>query len=268
MRKRGQETGDWVLLHCPLPGRSTHADSFLTRGIGPLFSGMHRSGEVTGWYYDRRGSADVHVHGRCTDPGVLRARLAGLVLAGRSAGRPVTVCPEPGALPVRHTDLREQSSALALEIIAATATRPARIRTGCDLALATFLCAGVAAAYPGSAAAAPAGPDACPHCVEWLRSPPPGVPARLRGVAGLLAEGRGWVARWTGVLRRSGIVPVAGGPDELTTPLRCLLNQIGLTGADSRRIEATARRAVLAATSGVPLRAHRTRRAPGYDWCG
>ncbi|MEE3922446.1 hypothetical protein V2I01_41505 [Micromonospora sp. BRA006-A] len=61
---------------------------------------------------------------------------------------------------------------------------------------------------------------------------------------------------------------MAGGPDELTTPLRCLLNQIGLTGADSRRIEATARRAVLAVTSGVPLRAHRTRRAPGYDWCG
>jgi hypothetical protein len=265
----------WTALRCPVPTDPKRADAFLATVLGPLLDGLVTTGEVAAWYLERRAARFVDVHARVGQPAVLVARLTGVACAMRALEppdadpvgggcRPSTVLTQVavvGDATFRHPDLRCRSTRLALNVIAATPSRAARLHVAFDLAIATTVSLSpdptaalhrlmVDAAEGGCATRAAGWPQA-----TWTGPEPSAPGSRWRTVGDAVRDGRGTVGRWAACLRSTHGPDAAGTVG--STALRHLHNQLGLSAGDQHRIYVVLVRSLLA---NGPAR-HRSRRS-------
>jgi hypothetical protein len=267
----------WTAIRCPAPVASKRADAFLANVLGPLLDGLVAAGEVTAWYLERRAARFVELHVRSGQPALLVARLTGVVCAARAAeapaadrmagGRRASTVPTQvtvvGDATFREPDLRCRSTQLALNVIAATPSRAARMHAAFDLAIATTLSLSpdpmaaldrlmVDAVEGGGATLSAVWPR-----TTWTGAEPSNPGGRWRAVRDAVRDGRGTVGRWAACLHSTPGMDPAGTVG--STALRHLHNQLGLSPGDQHRIYVVLARSLLA-TSPVRHRGLRSRR--------
>jgi hypothetical protein len=250
------EAPGWMLVHCRVGGSISYSDAFLIRMAGPLMARLVDIGEVAEWFFDRPTPRTAGIYARDADPALLLARLTGLTSAlgragARRTGAGIPIAVGPVATPPR-TSLRCGSAQLALEVIAATPTRAARLGAALDLAIVTAMEFVVGGTDPVRwsmrwPAAIPGHPD------EWLvgavaRRARAGLGAaddrpvsrgdRWTVVRDVVRAGRGPLARWAGQLSASKAVESSPAAARCHA-LRHLHNQLGISARDERFIFAS-----------------------------
>jgi hypothetical protein len=234
--------------------------------------------EIGDWYFDRQGRHAVTVHGWGCDPALLTARVTGLVWASRGT-MAWTDCaapaPDDPGTPADGARPNWCSAQLAIEVIADTPTRPARLRAAVDLTIATTI--GLSrgsqlAPFPSIDPTRPGRSDlhlAATELSRFIGMPPAAPSDRWTTVCDAMLAGRGPVARWADFLGgESG--PDAAGAHAPGMALHQLHNQLGLSAGDERRILGALAQSLLIASgsaerpgtvgcAGTPRAARRSR---------